>query len=278
MKKKVEKKISPPKERLLQYLEYKGINKNKFYIQTGVSNGTLDKSSGLTLETVEKFYSIYPDINIVWLLTGQGEMLKSDVPASMIVPEPVSVQIEPPAENHTAVPVVDIEAAAGFGAPNAEHIDKSQMIYLPKGILRGKVERLCIKVVGDSMAPTLYNNSRVVVRRLHESEWEHVRSREIYVVTNREGSTFIKRIENKLHQDGTLTLLSDNADQQLYKPISLPEEEIFAIWAVDLFLVRTLGEPSDPIGLANEMQAMKKQISDLSATVGQLVQKVNKES
>ncbi len=278
MKKEVEKKISPQKERLLQYLEYKGISKNKFYIQTGVSNGTLDKPSGLTLETVEKFYSIYPDINIVWLLTGQGEMLKSEPALPAIVSPPTALQADlPTASSHTTVPVVDIEAAAGFGAPNAEYMDKSQMIYLPKGILRGKAERLCIKVVGDSMSPTLYNNSRVVVRRLHESEWEHVRSREIYVVTNREGSTFIKRIENKLHQDGTLTLLSDNADQQLYKPISLPEEEIFAIWAVDLFLVRTLGEPSDPI-LANEMQAMKKQISDLSTTVGQLIQKVNKES
>lgn len=128
------------------------------------------------------------------------------------------------------------------------------------------------------MSPTLYNNSRVVVRRLHESEWEHLRNREIYVVTNREGNTFIKRIENKLHQDGTLILLSDNADQRLYKPISLPEEEIFAIWAVELFLVRTLGEPSDPIGLANEMQTMKKQIFDLSTVVGKLVQKVGKDS
>ncbi len=259
------------KTRILEYLEYKGITKYQCYKDCGLSNGVLTQPNGLSEDNTLKFLSYYSDVNPEWFFTGQGEMLKSESAL------PTVVQAEIPPTDHTAVPVVDIEAAAGFGAPNAEHMDKSQMIYLPKGILRGKVERLCIKVVGDSMSPTLYNNSRVVVRRLHESEWEHVRSREIYVVTNREGSTYIKRIENKLHQDGTLTLLSDNADQQLYKPISLPEEEIFAIWAVDLFLVRTLGEPFDPI-LANEMQAMKKQISDLSTTVGRLVQKVDKES
>jgi phage repressor protein C with HTH and peptisase S24 domain len=262
---------SPIKERILQYLECKGISEYRFYVDSGVTRGILRQNNGISEDNISRFLAFSPDISPSWLLTGQGEMLKSESAL------PAVVRAETPPTDHTVVPVVDIEAAAGFGAPNAEHMDKSQMIYLPKGILRGKAERLCIKVVGDSMAPTLYNNSRVVVRRLHESEWEHVRSREIYVITNREGSTFIKRIENKLHQDGTLTLLSDNADQQLYKPISLPEEEIFAIWAVDLFLVRTLGEPSDPI-LANEMQAMKKQISDLSTTVGQLIQKVNKDS
>ncbi|WP_297627935.1 S24 family peptidase [uncultured Rikenella sp.] len=268
-------------ERIYQFAEYNGIKISEFSKLIGVSNGYLAKqkanNANVGSHILEKIVSKYPVINAGWLLTGQGEMLKSDIPASMIVPEPVSVQIEPPAENHTAVPVVDIEAAAGFGAPNAEHMDKSQMIYLPKGILRGKADRLCIKVVGDSMAPTLYNNSRVVVRRLHESEWEHVRNGEIYVITNREGNTFIKRIENRLHQDGTITLRSDNANQRFYKPISLPEEEIFNIWATELYLVRKLGEPSDSSGLEEEVQTMKKQISDLSTAVGRLIQKVEKD-
>ncbi|WP_294596246.1 S24 family peptidase [uncultured Rikenella sp.] len=262
----------------MEYLEYKGITKYQCYKTCGISNGILTQPNGLSEDNTIKFLSYYSDVNPEWFFTGQGEMLKSEGPAPTLIPKSTAVQMEPPSDDHTAVPVVEMEAAAGFGASNAEYMDRSQMIYLPKGMLRGRADRLCIKVVGDSMSPTLYNNSRVIVRRLHESEWEHVRNQEIYVVTNREGSTFIKRIENKLHHNGTITLLSDNADQRLYKPISLPEEEIFAIWAVELFLVRTLGEPSDPIGMANEMQTMKKQISDLSTVVGKLVQKVGKDS
>ena len=65
------------KDRILQFIKYKGISKNKFYIQTGISNGTLDKKSGLSMDSVEKFYSTYKEINPEWILTGEGEMLKS---------------------------------------------------------------------------------------------------------------------------------------------------------------------------------------------------------
>ena len=71
------KNISIQKSRILQFIDYKGISKNKFYIETGISNGVLDKKSGLSMETVEKFYSTYPEINLEWLLTGKGSMLKN---------------------------------------------------------------------------------------------------------------------------------------------------------------------------------------------------------
>ena len=67
------------KERILQFIENKQITKSKFYSVTGLSNGILDKKSGLTMDTVEKIYSKYPEINLEWLLTGEGEMLKPRV-------------------------------------------------------------------------------------------------------------------------------------------------------------------------------------------------------
>lgn len=70
--------FSTQKERILQFIESKGISKNKFYIETGISNGVLDKKSGLSMDTVEKFYSKYPEINPEWILTGKGDMLKED--------------------------------------------------------------------------------------------------------------------------------------------------------------------------------------------------------
>jgi hypothetical protein B2_07877 len=65
------------KERILQFIDYKRFSKSKFYRETGLSNGILDKKSGLTLDSIEKIYSKYPEINIEWLLTGKGEMLKT---------------------------------------------------------------------------------------------------------------------------------------------------------------------------------------------------------
>lgn len=66
------------KERILQFIEYKRLSKNKFYKETGLSNGILDKQGGVSSDSLEKIYYVYPEINLDWLLTGKGEMLKKE--------------------------------------------------------------------------------------------------------------------------------------------------------------------------------------------------------
>lgn len=66
------------KERILQFIEYKRLSKNKFYKKTGLSNGILDKQGGISSDSLEKIYYVYPEINLDWLLTGKGEMLKKE--------------------------------------------------------------------------------------------------------------------------------------------------------------------------------------------------------
>ena len=66
------------KKRILQYLEFKGISKYKFYQETGITNGILSQSNGISEDSVLKFLSYYRDISAEWLLTGEGEMLKKE--------------------------------------------------------------------------------------------------------------------------------------------------------------------------------------------------------
>ena len=65
------------KDRIILFLNKQGISKNTFYIKTGIANGTLDKKSGITGDTISKIYAAYPEINLEWLIAGEGEMLKS---------------------------------------------------------------------------------------------------------------------------------------------------------------------------------------------------------
>lgn len=71
--------FSIQKERILKFLEFKGMSKNKFYLETGISNGTLDKKGGLSVETIEKFISKFPEVNLMWLILGEGEMLTENI-------------------------------------------------------------------------------------------------------------------------------------------------------------------------------------------------------
>jgi hypothetical protein len=65
------------RERIIEYLLYKGISRYRFYKDTGLSNGFLDKYGSINSDNCEKICYCYPDINPEWLLIGKGEMLKS---------------------------------------------------------------------------------------------------------------------------------------------------------------------------------------------------------
>ncbi len=67
------------RERVLYFLESKSISKYRFYKETGFSNGFLDKDGSIGSDKCAKICYCYPEINLEWLLLGEGEMLKSEV-------------------------------------------------------------------------------------------------------------------------------------------------------------------------------------------------------
>ena len=65
--------------RILQIIKYKGINKRKFYIETGLSNGFLDKVKDIGVSKIDHILDAYPEISVIWLITGRGKMLLNSV-------------------------------------------------------------------------------------------------------------------------------------------------------------------------------------------------------
>ncbi|MGR3790075.1 hypothetical protein BWK60_12840 [Flavobacterium covae] len=65
-------------ERIKQYIDFKGISKYKFCKDLGFSNKFLDNSDNMGTDKACKILHHYMDLNAEWLLTGNGEMLKSD--------------------------------------------------------------------------------------------------------------------------------------------------------------------------------------------------------
>ena len=66
--------------RLKEYLDFKGIKYATAETSIGVSNGSLSKpfklKTTIKTDTLEKFLSVYTDINPIWLLTGEGKKTK----------------------------------------------------------------------------------------------------------------------------------------------------------------------------------------------------------
>lgn len=129
MQEKIQKN-SPVKQRILQFADNLGVSKRNFYSTIGVSRGTLESKTGITEDIMAKFIATYPDVSIEWLLTGKGEMLKS--------------------EPEAATPYIYKDASPPMGAPppeqqptaNSELIEKICQLSAENALLRRDVEVL----------------------------------------------------------------------------------------------------------------------------------------
>lgn len=66
------------KERLTDFVDWLGISKSEFGRQIGVSNAFISSiRKSIQQDKIQSIASKYPELNIEWLLTGEGEMLKT---------------------------------------------------------------------------------------------------------------------------------------------------------------------------------------------------------
>ena len=63
------------KERILQYLDYKKISQYEFSKKTGLANGFLKAGDSVSSKNLELLSNIYSDLNILWVVTGKGNMI-----------------------------------------------------------------------------------------------------------------------------------------------------------------------------------------------------------
>lgn len=68
------------KHRIIQLIEQKRITRAVFFKETTIKRGMLDTDKlekSVSDISIAKIFATYPDINLEWLITGEGEMLRS---------------------------------------------------------------------------------------------------------------------------------------------------------------------------------------------------------
>ena len=67
------------KDRLKEYISYKGLTVQRFEDAVGVANGSVNKMGDNTrMSTLDKISEAFPDLDMIWLRTGVGSMLKGN--------------------------------------------------------------------------------------------------------------------------------------------------------------------------------------------------------
>ena len=226
-------------DRIYQYLEYKAFKVSDFEKKNSISNGYLSKmrqrSASIGEDILNQILENFPDISPEWLLTGIGDMLKSYKSPQPVDTVAENTGIEYYRSSSVNIPVIDISAAAGLvGHINSGSIDVIDYISIPARLTHRGSQYYTIRARGESMSPTIYDSSFVIVRELDRSEWSDMADEHVFVVVSGE-SAYLKRVKNRLNK-GFIVCMSDNTDKYSYPNFNLQAEEITAIFYAEFLI------------------------------------------
>ncbi len=204
-------------KRLSDYLVSKNLNYKDFEKLCGLSNGAASKLSEKSRETTLNRIVEKSDLNIEWLLTGEGEMLNSsDKPNEQFAVSKT--------ETATTVPLIPISAQGG---------SLNEFVVSIKG---SECERIispingvdfAIQVSGDSMAPEYPNGSRVFIKKINERafiEWGKT-----YVLDTCNGTVIKTLVPSEKPE--CVKCISINPDP-MYAPFEICLEDVYGMYKV----------------------------------------------
>lgn len=172
-----------------------------------ISKSTLSNWKKRESVDYDLLFSKCKQINLDWLITGEGEMLRTNI-------EETSGNCDNRVEK--AIPLIPMDAFAGY--PPEQYSDLPVEDYYHVAEF-AKADFL-IRVKGDSMTPKLNGGDIVACKKIYERlffQWHR-----IYVVYTKSQGVMIKRVEHS-DRDGCIRLVSDNPS---YQPFDIPESDI----------------------------------------------------
>ena len=176
MKEKQQEK-SPIKQNILLYLENKGVTPYEFYKESGVTRGILQQNNGISEDNIARFLAYAPDVNIEWLLTSKGSMIK-DGSTDIQISNDTTTSSMPTTSMNPGIgtPYYDVDFIGGF-----DEVFNSQVnIPATNIVIRGfEKTSLWCNVTGHSMEPKI-NHGDIIA--LHQCTLNDIQYGEIYAV------------------------------------------------------------------------------------------------
>lgn len=162
-------------------------------------------------------------------------------------------------ENRENIELVPAKASAGYlnGHADPEFISELPRFHLP--MLKGGTFR-AFELKGDSMLPLLPGT---VIVAEYLDNWNQAKSGETYVLLTKNDGIVYKRVQNKLRDQKSFRLISDN---KVYEPYTVPADDVLEIWKAKAYISTAFPEPREEpsLGKLTEMvQHLQKSVSHL---------------
>lgn len=154
---------SPIKQNILLYLENKGVTPYEFYKESGVTRGILQQNNGISEDNIARFLAYAPDVNIEWLLTSKGSMIK-DGSTDIQISNDTTTSSMPTTSMNPGIgtPYYDVDFIGGF-----DEVFNSQVnIPATNIVIRGfEKASLWCNVTGHSMEPKINHGDIIALRQ-----------------------------------------------------------------------------------------------------------------
>lgn len=148
------------KERLVEFIKYKRISQRKFQETAMISNGFVSNiKKSIASDTIVKISKAYPELNIDWLLEGEGEMIKD---------------VSEKEESTFFIPLMPVVATGGVLTEFSEGVIPDNCEHIRSPFDHADI---AVPIRGDSMSPEYPNGSIVFVKRINPNafvEWGKV--------------------------------------------------------------------------------------------------------
>lgn len=203
------------KERIIKLIEFKGIPKEEFYVRIGMTSASFRgdaKNRPLNSNAIENIFSEIPDVNLEWLITGKGEMIKSILETNETIHSKDS--------NIETRPRVPMDAAAGSLSIAADGILFDEMEQTPVIKAFSKYD-FTIFARGDSMESEIHSGDELaclLIRNATFIQWGRM-----HVLDTSQG-IIVKRIFDKEDY-----ILCRSEESELYPDFMIHKSEVYNI-------------------------------------------------
>lgn len=207
------------RERILEYIFYKGITVQMFENKANMSNGAVSKMGDNTRrKTLDKISNSFPDLNINWLITGVGQMCND-------LPEENEGNEVPRINYAKGVPYYNVDFIGGFD------VVLNDQTTVPEYLIDFKKynEATCwCNVTGHSMEPEINNGDIIALKRIED--FSFLPLGEVYAIVTKNGMRTIKRIGPSENED-CYSLVPTNKSPE-YGIQKLRKDMILAVFQV----------------------------------------------
>ena len=222
------------KNRIKEFCKSENLSISAFEDTIRVSNGYVNSiSKSIGIDKLNTILEIYPNINLEWLLTGKGKMLKGqeevlDTESKLNVKPLNETRSIDPIKEIQSIPLYNIVATAGI----KEFVDNSSQ-FATEFIQIPNIPTCdgAIHISGNSIEPILKSGEIVAYKMLSPS-LDNVIYGRIYIVSyviDGDANVVVKRIERSEAGEPYIKLSSENP---IHKPVDIDFRRVNALASI----------------------------------------------